>query len=85
MGELGFQELLLIGFIVMIIFGPKKLPQLGTGLGTAIRNFKQASKDSPPANEGIRPAEHDPSPDTGPNTEKTTEQSHVQLATSEHV
>ena len=27
--------------IVLIIFGPKKLPELGRGLGTAIRNFKE--------------------------------------------
>jgi sec-independent protein translocase protein TatA len=31
--------------IALIIFGPKKLPQLGEGLGKAIKNFKQGMRD----------------------------------------
>jgi sec-independent protein translocase protein TatA len=38
---LGFQELLIILVIALIIFGPGKLPQLGSGLGKAIRDFKK--------------------------------------------
>ncbi len=38
-------HLLVILFIVLIIFGPNKLPQLGEGLGKAIRNFKEGMKD----------------------------------------
>jgi sec-independent protein translocase protein TatA len=34
-------HLLLILFIVLIIFGPKKLPEIGKSLGTAIRGFKE--------------------------------------------
>lgn len=41
---LGFPELLLIFLIVFILFGANKLPQLGAGLGEAIRNFSQAMK-----------------------------------------
>jgi len=37
----GFQELLVILVIVIIIFGASKLPQLGKGLGEGIRNFKK--------------------------------------------
>lgn len=37
---LGHWELLVILLIVMIIFGAGKLPQIGSGLGNAIRNFK---------------------------------------------
>ena len=37
----GFQELLVILLIVIIIFGASKLPQLGKGLGEGIRNFKK--------------------------------------------
>ena len=40
----GFQELLVILLIVIIIFGASKLPQLGKGLGEGIRNFKQGLK-----------------------------------------
>jgi sec-independent protein translocase protein TatA len=46
---LGFQELLLIFLIVMVIFGATKLPQLGRGLGEGISNFKKGLRgdDSP--------------------------------------
>lgn len=42
MGGLGFSELLLILIIVVVVFGATKLPQLGDGLGRAIKNFKRA-------------------------------------------
>ena len=41
---IGMQELLLILVIVVLIFGSKKLPEIG-GLGKAIRNFKRASSE----------------------------------------
>ena len=41
-GSLGFTELILILFIVLIIFGAGKLPQLGEGVGRAIRGFKKS-------------------------------------------
>jgi sec-independent protein translocase protein TatA len=39
---MGFGELVLILLIVVVIFGATKLPQLGDGLGRAIKNFKRA-------------------------------------------
>ena len=50
----GFQELLIILLIVLVIFGASKLPQLGRGLGEGIRNFKKGLKnddDGPAATE----------------------------------
>lgn len=44
---LGMGELVMILVIVTVVFGATKLPQLGDGLGKAIRNFKR-SIDSPP-------------------------------------
>ncbi len=41
-GSLGFTELILILFIVLIIFGAGKLPQLGEGIGKAIKGFKKS-------------------------------------------
>ncbi|HUI67987.1 MAG TPA: twin-arginine translocase TatA/TatE family subunit [Nitrospirota bacterium] len=38
-------HLILILFIVLIIFGPGKLPELGEGLGKSIKAFKKAMKD----------------------------------------
>ncbi|MBI5206801.1 MAG: twin-arginine translocase TatA/TatE family subunit [Candidatus Firestonebacteria bacterium] len=44
MGNIGFMELLVILLIILIIFGPAKLPQIGEALGKAIGNFKRAVK-----------------------------------------
>jgi sec-independent protein translocase protein TatA len=48
MPNLGVPELLIIAFIVIVVFGAKKLPDLGAGLGKAIRDFKGAMKEPPP-------------------------------------
>ena len=45
-GSLGFTELILILIIVMIIFGAGKLPNLGEGLGKAIKGFKQSVQEA---------------------------------------
>lgn len=41
MGRLGLPELLVIFVILVLLFGAAKIPQLGKGLGEAIRNFKK--------------------------------------------
>ncbi len=46
MGRIGMPELLIILAIVIIIFGANRLPQLGKGIGSAIRNFKEGIKES---------------------------------------
>ena len=43
--KIGFAELMVILAIVVIIFGANRLPQLGRGIGSAIRNFKEGIKD----------------------------------------
>ena len=48
MGQLGLPELIIIGIIALLIFGPKKLPDLGAGLGKAIRDFKGAIHEPDP-------------------------------------
>ena len=45
-GGLGMQELLIIFAIVLLLFGGKKLPELGKGLGKAIRGFKEAEEET---------------------------------------
>ena len=42
MFNLGFPEIVLISAIVLLIFGPKRLPELAKGLGKGIREFKKA-------------------------------------------
>ena len=41
-------HLLVIFFIALLVFGPKKLPELGKGLGEGIRALKEGMKDNPP-------------------------------------
>jgi sec-independent protein translocase protein TatA len=40
---LGVQELIVIFLIIMVLFGAKKLPEIGKGLGKGIREFKRAT------------------------------------------
>lgn len=42
LGNLGFTEVLVLGAVVLLVFGPKKLPELAKGLGKGIREFKKA-------------------------------------------
>jgi sec-independent protein translocase protein TatA len=42
---LGFQELLILLIIVVILFGATRLPALGKGVGEAIKNFKKSTSD----------------------------------------
>jgi sec-independent protein translocase protein TatA len=45
MGPIGIPELLVILFIVVLIFGASRLPELGKGIGQGIKNFKEATRD----------------------------------------
>ena len=45
MGSLGFPELVVILVIVILIFGANRLPELGKGVGSAIKNFKAGMKE----------------------------------------
>ena len=42
---LGIPELVVILFIIILIFGANRLPEIGRGLGKGIRNFKDATND----------------------------------------
>ncbi len=55
---LGFFEILILGVVVVLLFGAKKLPDIGRGLGQGIRNFKGEMKgESPPAQDRTLPPE----------------------------
>jgi sec-independent protein translocase protein TatA len=55
MGDIGVPELLVIFGIALLIFGPRKIGELGKGLGEGIRHFKSAMRD--PSTEPAAPAE----------------------------
>lgn len=42
---IGLPEMVLIFIIALLVFGPKKLPEVGRSLGKAIRGFQEASKE----------------------------------------
>lgn len=50
MGRLGLPEILIIAAVFLLLFGGKKIPELMKGLGTGLKEFKNASKDEQPAN-----------------------------------
>jgi sec-independent protein translocase protein TatA len=56
LGSIGIPELLIILLIVIIIFGARRLPELGKSLGEGIRNFrksmsgKEKNEENPPQN-----------------------------------
>lgn len=45
MGKIGLGEVLLIAFIFVLLFGAKKLPEVGAAIGQAIKEFKKAGRD----------------------------------------
>jgi len=61
MGELFTPtHLLLVAIVALILFGPKRLPELGKGLGEGIRALKEGMKDTPPpppSNDAPKPPE----------------------------
>ena len=44
MGNIGFGELLVILVIILVLFGAKRLPEIGKALGDGIREFKKAAQ-----------------------------------------
>jgi sec-independent protein translocase protein TatA len=45
MGNFGFSEMLLVFIVALLVFGPKKLPELGKSLGKGIREFRKATDE----------------------------------------
>ncbi|MEN9598703.1 MAG: hypothetical protein RL596_1014 [Bacteroidota bacterium] len=45
MGNLGFQELLIIGLVVLVLFGGRKIPEFMRGIGKGIREFNDAKNN----------------------------------------
>jgi len=50
---LGATELIIIGGIVLLIFGAKRLPEIGKGIGGAIKEFEKVIEDIPAVKKGL--------------------------------
>jgi sec-independent protein translocase protein TatA len=46
MGEIGFDKLLLIAVVVLLLFGAKRVPEIGASLGKGIREFERSLSDT---------------------------------------
>jgi sec-independent protein translocase protein TatA len=66
MGNLGATEIILIAFVVLLLFGGKKIPELMRGLGKGVREFKDA-KDNVRRELEESITEKDVKPDTNTN------------------
>ena len=63
--SLGPMEIFVVVFIILLLFGAKKLPELARGMGKAMKEFKKATKD---VEDDIRTAmEEEPEPAPGQN------------------
>jgi sec-independent protein translocase protein TatA len=60
---IGFPELIVLVIVLLLIFGPKRLPEIGRSLGKGMREFKESvtGKDEKPAELTATPVERDPS------------------------
>ena len=61
MGNLGFQELLIIGVVILVMFGGRKIPEFMKGLGKGIREFNDAKNNvKKEIEEGIKEKDEKP-------------------------
>ncbi len=60
MGNLGFQELFVIGVVALLVVGPKRLPDLAKAIGQAVRAFQDAMRDSAAGDEPAPRTSRDP-------------------------
>jgi sec-independent protein translocase protein TatA len=69
MGPIGWPELIILLVVVLIVFGPGKLPDIGNAIGRGVREFRKASNDlessirGEPAKSGAKPAATPPPAD----------------------
>lgn len=69
MGPIGLPEMLVIAVVALIIFGPRKLPELGRSLGRSINEFKRASNELKSTLDDEIRAEERKMPPQGPPTD----------------
>jgi sec-independent protein translocase protein TatA len=75
---LSVPELVLIGGIALVVFGPSKLPEVGGAVGKALREFKNAMKDPEPEQKilAVNPQETPKSVDAASQQPKENDTAH---------
>jgi sec-independent protein translocase protein TatA len=66
MGPIGWQEMIIILVVLLLLFGAKRLPEMGRSLGRGMREFKDAvtgNDEEPERNELAPPAASTPTPE----------------------
>lgn len=74
MFDIGLQEMLIIGVLALLVFGPSKLPELGRMVGRAMREFRRASdefRSTVETNLQINDVDPPPAPEPAPVAEPT--------------
>jgi len=81
MGEIGIEKILLILVVVLLLFGAKRIPEIGSSLGRGIRDFKRSMNnlqndvhaDLPPERLDVRPPplRDDATPAAGPDQSRS--------------
>ncbi len=69
-GMQGAPEILLIVFVIILLFGAKKLPELARSLGKSLNEFKRGQTETTPEKKAETPAEPKPEPEEKPEEPK---------------
>jgi len=69
----GHMEVILIIFVILLLFGAKKLPELARSLGKSLNEFKKGQTESAPEKEIEKPAEPAPAPEVSAEEEEAEE------------
>ena len=84
MGNIGVPELIIIFVVALIVFGPKKLPELGKSLGKGLAEFRRASNElKATIEEEVRSIERETTPSV-PTTSTTTDHSYPPYPDTPH-
>lgn len=78
--NMGAPQIILILFLVLLLFGAKRLPELARGMGKALREFKSATKD---VEDDIRSAFEDDQKPSGSESRKPAEDKSAKTASAE--
>jgi sec-independent protein translocase protein TatA len=66
---IGWQELIIVMVIVMLIFGTSKISGIGKSMGTAIRDFRDSMKGEPEEKTPVEPKKEEPKSEETPNAD----------------